>query len=99
MSLTDPSGRRIREAFKRMQILGTKPGVAEHPFTRFMQSLQDLYNDHPVARVAFGRLIERIVGIDRSLLARLYTESDRKRAERMSFDELAEDALSAKHAA
>lgn len=99
MNLTDPSGRRIREAFKRMQILGTKPGVAEHPFTRFMQALQDLYNDHPVARLVFGRLIERIVGIDQSLLARLYTEGDVRRAQRMSFDELAEEALSAKYAA
>jgi len=99
MSLTDPSGRRIREAFKRIQILGTKPAVAGHPFTRFMQALQDLYNDHPVARLVFGRLIERIIGVDRSLLARLYTEGERRRAERMSFDELAEDALAAKFAA
>lgn len=99
MTLTDPSGRRIKEAFKRMQILGTKPGVQEHPFTRFLQALQDVYNEHPVARLVFGRLIERIVGIDRTLLARLYTESDRERARRMSFDELAEEALSAKFAA
>lgn len=99
MRLTDPSGRRIREAFKRIQILGTKPAVARHPFTRFMQALQDLYNDHPVARLVFGRWIERVIGVDGALLARLYTESERQRAARMSFDELAEEALAAKYAA
>jgi hypothetical protein len=99
MSRVDPSGKRIKEAFKRMQILGTKSGVREHPFSRFMIGLQDLYNDHPVARVLFGRLIQRVVGIDDSLLYRLYDEMDRQRAERMSFDELAEDALGAKYAA
>ncbi len=99
MTLVDPSGRRIKEAFKRMQILGTKPGVQEHPFTRFLQALQDLYNDHPVARLVFGRMIQRIVGIDATLLQRLYSEAELKRAEKMSFDELAEDALAAKYAA
>jgi len=98
MRVTDPSGKRIKEAMKRMQILGTKSGVREHPFSRFMMGLQDVYNDHPVARLVFGRMIQRIVGVDDSLLVRLYTEQDREKAARMSFDELAEDALAAKYA-
>ncbi len=98
MKVVDPSGKRMRQAFKRIQLLGTKGELKEHPFTRFMTGLQDLYNDHPVARVVFGRLIQRIVGVDESLIARLYDEEDVSRASRMSFDELAEDALSAKYA-
>lgn len=96
MRVVDPSGRRLREAFKRIQLLGTKREVREHPFTQFMMGLQDLYNDHAVARVVFGRIIRRIAGVDESLIARLYDEQDVRRTNRMSFDELAEDALSAK---
>jgi hypothetical protein len=98
MRVIDPSGQRIKEAMKRMQILGTKSGVREHPFTRFMMGLQDLYNDHPAARLVFGGLIRRVVGVDETLLVRLYSEAERARAARMSFDELAEDALTAKFA-
>jgi hypothetical protein len=98
MKVVDPTGKRMRQAFKRIQLLGTKGELKEHPFTRFMTGLQDLYNDHPVARVAFGGLIRRIVGVDETLIARLYDEEDVSRAARMSFDELAEDALSAKYA-
>lgn len=96
MEVVDPSGRRLREAFKRIQLLGTKPTVRRGTFVRVMTALQDLYNDHPVARLLFGRLIARVVGVSPELLARLYTDEDRRRVERMSFDELAEDALAAK---
>lgn len=99
MRVTDPSGRRLKEAMKRIQILAGKSGVRSHAFTRFMTALQDVYNDHPVARLLFGRLIERVVGVEGSLLLRLYDEADLHRAERMSFDELAQEALAAKHEA
>ena len=35
MTRVDPKRRRMREAFKRMQLLGAKPGVAARPFSRF----------------------------------------------------------------
>lgn len=98
MRRVDRSGRRIREAFKRIQMLGTKEGVREHPFTRVMLGLQDMYNEHPTSRLLFGRIMERIVGVDASLMERLYTEPELRRAQRMSFEEMAEDALSAKFA-
>jgi hypothetical protein len=63
-----------------------------------MMSLQDLYNDHALARLAFGRVIERVMGVDSALIRRLYTEAEGKRAATMTFDELAEEALAAKHA-
>ena len=96
MHVVDPSGRRLREAFKRIQMLSVKPGVREHPFTRFMTGLQDIYNDHPVMRVAFGRIIERIVGVSPELILRLYSDDERRQVEKMSFDEMAQEALRAK---
>jgi hypothetical protein len=96
MRRVDPSGSRLKQAFKRIQILGTKEGVREHPFTRLMLGLQDLYNDYPASRFLFGRIMERIVGVEASLMERLYTDAERERAQRMSFEELAEDALQAK---
>jgi hypothetical protein len=97
MRRVDPSGRRMREAFKRIQILSQKPGVQEHPFTRFMIGLQDVYNDRPVLRVVFGRLIERIVGVSPELIERLYSQEELARARAMSYDELAQEALAAKY--
>src|SRR5262249_55346724 len=40
MNRVDPSGERLREAFKRYQLLGNKPAVALRPFGRFMRGLQ-----------------------------------------------------------
>ncbi|MBX3130631.1 MAG: hypothetical protein KF718_28185 [Polyangiaceae bacterium] len=96
MRTVDPSGRRIREAFKRIQILGVKGEVRKHPFSRFMLGLQDAYNEHALARLLFGRLIERILGVDAALIARLYSTDEARRAERQSFDEMAQEALAAK---
>jgi hypothetical protein len=99
MQHVDPSGRRMKEAFKRMQLMAAKPTVRKSAFVKVMLALQDLYNDHPVARRVVGPAIERFIGVDGSAIMRLYTEAEKKRAEQMSFDELAEDALAAKHAA
>ncbi|MEZ4221110.1 MAG: hypothetical protein R3B13_09275 [Polyangiaceae bacterium] len=96
MRHVDPTGKRLRQAFKRIQLLGIKDEVRDHPFTRFMTGLQDVYNEHPAARVVFGRLIRRVLGVDESLIARLYDEADVRRVKRMSFDEMAQDALGAK---
>ena len=99
MQVVDPSGRRMKEAFKRIQLIGTKPTVRRSAFVKAMTGLQDAYNDQAVVRLVFGRLIERVLGVDAEMISRLYTDAERKRAERMSFDELAEEALAAKYAA
>jgi hypothetical protein len=96
MARVDRTGRRMQEAFKRIQLLAVKPNVRKNPFIRTMLLLQDAYNDHPVLRSLFGRGIERIMGVDGSVVRRLYTRQERDRAARMSFDELAEEALAAK---
>jgi hypothetical protein len=95
MERVDPSGRRLREAFKRMQLLRAKPGVTERPFGKFMNGLQDIY-DHPVGRLFLGRVVARLAGVDPRFMASMNSEAEMRRASTLSFDDLAEEALAAK---
>ncbi|MEZ4237254.1 MAG: hypothetical protein R3F59_14100 [Myxococcota bacterium] len=95
MERTDPSGRRIREAFKRMQLLGAKPAVAARPFSRFVLTLQDVHN-HPVLGRVFGRVAARLLGLDPAFMGTLYDEDEFRWAAGASFDELAASALAEK---
>jgi hypothetical protein len=98
MERVDPSGKRLREAIRRFQLLGSKPGVQTRPFGRFMQTLQDLY-EQPLARALLGRVLARLAGVEPRFLERLNSEDEMERAARMSYDELANEALSVKGAA
>jgi hypothetical protein len=95
MDVVDPKGVRLLEAFKRTQMLVNKPEVAARPFPRFAQGLTDLAN-HPVAGPIFAPVAERILGVDRRVLAVLVSDQEAEWATHASFDELANDALSAK---
>jgi hypothetical protein len=95
MERTDPTGRRMREAFKRIQLVSRKPTVARLPFIKFMLRAQDLLQ-HPVIGKLLEPLILRVVGGDHRAVAILFTDDELRRAQTMSFDELAEDALGAK---
>lgn len=94
MEKTDPQGRRMREAFKRMQLLSRKPTVARLPFIRFMLWMQDLLAT-PVGK-RFESVLLRIMGADRRAVAVHYSDEELARAQTMSFDDLAEEALAAK---
>jgi hypothetical protein len=96
MDRTDPSGRRIREALKRVQLLMRKPTVARMGFPRFIFAMQRVYNT-PVIGAAFGGLLLRALGADHRGASYLFTADELARTQRMSFDELAEDALAAKY--
>ena len=96
MARTDPSGQRIREAFKRMQLFAAKPRVAARPFARFFLSLQDIHN-HPILGTVLGRTMVRLLGIDPEVIAKLYTDDEFRWAAAASFDELASEALAQKH--
>lgn len=98
MKKTDPTGKRLSEAIKRYQLLGSKPHMRATPFARFMYSLQNAYTDHASVRLFFGKPIARIMGADQSLIARLYTEAEARRAARMTVEEMAEEALALKEA-
>jgi hypothetical protein len=100
MARVDPTGTRLREAFRRIQLLGAKPGVRDRPFSKFMAKLQELYltvtTEHPRAGKLVGDVLARAAGLEPQFLQRLVTDDDERRARSMTFDELAEDALRAK---
>jgi len=96
MARTDPSGIRIRQAFKRIQLFAAKPRVKARPFARFIFALQQTHN-HAILGPLMGRLMVRILGIDAEVIRELYTEEEFQQAAEMSFDELAEEALRLKH--
>jgi hypothetical protein len=95
MDRTDPTGYRIQEAFKRIQLIMRKPTVARQPFSRFMIGAQNLYN-HPIAGKLFGPLLLRALGAEDRAARFLFTAEELERSQRMSFDELAEEAVAAK---
>ncbi|HUJ58704.1 MAG TPA: diiron oxygenase [Kofleriaceae bacterium] len=96
MDITDPSGRRIQEAFKRIQLVLRKPTVARTPFSRFMIGAQNLYN-RPIIGKLLGRVLLRALGAEDRAARFLFTQDELARTSRMSFEELAEEALAAKY--
>jgi hypothetical protein len=95
MRIVDPSGKRLRDAFKRIQLIGAKPEVAKRPFARFLAMLRETVQ-HPVLGPIFGGMASRLAGVPPELMRNLYDEHEFERAARMSYDELASDALAAK---
>jgi hypothetical protein len=95
MDLVDASGRRIREAFRHIQLLSRRQRVRRLPFLRFMTWVQDLYNA-PVVGKVLGGILLRILGIDPRVAVLLYTDADLARAETMSFEAMGQEALSVK---
>jgi len=96
MHRTDPTGRRAREAFKRIHLVLRKPTVARQPFTRFIITLQDLYN-HPHYGKLLGPLLLRAIGGTDSSARAHFTADELVRARAMSFEELADEALALKY--
>jgi hypothetical protein len=97
MERVDPSGRRILEAFKRMHLLGAKPGLEHLPISRFWNGMLDLYQKPWVGKRG-KKVIARVMGSEPEFMERLATDEELARAATMSFDELAEEALAAKTA-
>lgn len=96
MDRTDPSGRRIHEAFKRIQLVLRKPTVARSPFSKLMIKMQELYN-RPIVGKLFGRVFLRVLGAEDRAARILFTQEELKKTLSMSFDELAEEALALKY--
>jgi hypothetical protein len=95
MDRVDRDGTRLREAFKRFQQLGAKPGVGDRPFGRFMLGIQDMYH-HPVLGPLFGGVLVRMSGVGESFLQRLNSDAELAQAAAKSYDELAQEALAVK---
>jgi acyl carrier protein phosphodiesterase len=98
MARIDPTGRRLREAIKRFQLLGAKTKANERPFGRFLRRLGDLYA-HPVIGKLFGGVLARMAGVEREFMDQLNTDAELERARGLSFEDLAEEALAVKAAA
>jgi hypothetical protein len=96
MDRTDPQGRRLKEAFKRIHLLMRKPAVAATPFSKMMITVQDAYN-HPVLGKLLGRVLLRVLGAEERAARILFTPEELARSKKMSFDEMAEEALAAKY--
>jgi hypothetical protein len=97
MARIDPSGKRLREAVKRMQLLGHRKNVSTRPFYRFMNSMNAV-NRHPVWSKVLGKVSNRITGdFPEELRQQLYTSEELATANAMSMDALAEEALQAKN--
>jgi len=95
MDLVDPTGARLREAFKRFQQLGAKPGVNQRPFGRFVLTLQDLYH-HPVFGPLFGGVLARVSGVGERFIQRLNSDAELAEAADKSYEQLAQEALALK---
>ena len=74
---------------------GRANGWADRPFGAFMLGLQNAYRN-PVGRALVGGLLARIAGMEPRFMEQLTTDAEMDRARKMSFDELADDALLAK---
>jgi hypothetical protein len=96
MDLVDPTGKRLMDAFKRIQLLGKKDGTGpERPFAKFLRTLHVLFNN-PVSGPLLGPAISRIMGVDPRVIRVLYTDDEVARVQRTSWDDLAQEALRAK---
>ncbi|MEO7096383.1 MAG: hypothetical protein ABI175_24200 [Polyangiales bacterium] len=95
MERVDPSGTRLREAIRRVQLLSNKPGVAQRPLGKFILGLQDLYH-RPVVGSVFGSILSRLAGVEPQYLARLNDDAELERARAMTYEQMAEEALAVK---
>jgi len=95
MDRVDPTGVRLREAFKRMQLLGTRPGIEHLPLVKFWSSMMELYH-RPWMGPRGKAVVARLVGAEPRFMEHLATEEELARARAMSLDDLAAEALAAK---
>jgi hypothetical protein len=97
MARLDPSGKRLREAVKRMQLLGQRQSQTDQPrYFRLMNKLNEL-NVHPLWGKLLGAVTNPLAGdFPLELRQALYTPEEREAANAMSIDMLAEEALRAK---
>lgn len=94
MDLVDPSGKRLLEAFKRIQLLGQRIG-AKRGVIGAMERFANAIQKSPFGPYA-EPFVERMSGLDMRVVRELFTAEEAARAKKQSYAELAEEALSAK---
>ena len=93
----DPSGRRMREAFKRVQLLAGRPGVRERPFWKTYFLGREVFNDALLGPL-LGKHVQRIAGLPDALMTHLYDPGELREAGLRSAEEMANDCLDVKQA-
>jgi hypothetical protein len=76
--------------------MSRRDDVSARPFTRFLRTLQVLFNA-PVIGDVFGNVIARIVGVDARVMVELYTQAEVEHANRISLQEMAEEIVAEKY--
>lgn len=94
MDLVDPDGRRLKEAFKRIQLLGLKTGNTR-PFAKFLRTLFDVFN-HPRYGQYTAPVVTRVMGVPERVLHHLYTDEEERGLANVTYAQMADDALGAK---
>ncbi len=95
LSRVDPSGRRMREAFMRLQLLGARDRVRERPFWRAL-AVGQLVFTNPFLGPVFGRIAQRVAGLPDALMGQLYDEHELASARRASLEALVDETLGLK---
>lgn len=97
LARVDPSGSRMKQAFKRLQLLGRRDHVCERPFWRFVASGRWLYENR-VTGPLIGGVAQRVAGLPDDLMKNLYDEQELQRALGMSLEDLTEETVGLKYA-
>ncbi len=97
MDRLDPDGRRMTQTWRRIQMVSTRPEIAKRPIVRFMLVLFRLFN-HPIVGPLMRKPITALIGVDERFLTQLYDEVDRRWAQSVTMQEMAEEALAVKYA-
>ncbi len=98
LARVDPTGKRMREAFKRVQLLGARDRVRDRPFWRAVAFGQFAFTN-PFIGPAIGKIAQRVAGLPDSLMHHLYDEAELQAARRSSIESMIEDTLSLKQEA
>lgn len=92
MGRIDPSGRRLRDAMRRIQLVTRKPELERRPFSRFVRALQDVAA-HPRVGPLAAPVAARLLGVPRRFLEPLYTPAELARVRTARSEDLARDTL------
>ncbi len=97
LAITDPSGKRLEEAVKRMQILGARPNVAQRPFSKFLNAMRSA-NNHPIFGKYIGGIARRLTAnFPAELYRDLVSAKELKRSQHVTIEQLADEAVQAKY--
>ena len=97
LARVDPSGDRMREAFKRLQLIAARPRVKERPFWRTYWLGRQVFTDRYLSRL-LGKPVQRIAGLPDPLMSDLYDERELSRSRAKSLQELADETVALKEA-